>query len=131
MLLAATVRVDHQGFGMFLRQPDWRSWRGSAEGDLEVVFVGEVDCAIEPGEIESSLAWLHECPREFAQMDEFESELTDVREIARPLGVGPRLGIVVDAELHQLGGRKAELSSGAGRCQVRHGKVSQLNASAR
>jgi hypothetical protein len=105
--LPAAGGVDHQDLRMLFREPDRGRGRRRAEHHLQTLGRGELDVLVEPRKIELVLRGLQERPRELAEVHELEAESPDVREVPRPLARGPRLGIVVDAEVHQVGRRKA------------------------
>ena len=92
-----------------MREPDRRRRAGRAEDDLQSLLGAELHVALQPVEVELALLRFHERPGEFAHVDEFQVQLLDVGDVARPLVRRPRLGIVIDADAHQVGaGKNAE-----------------------
>ena len=93
---------------------------------------GQVEGPVEPGEIERPVGGLEEGPGELPEMGELEAERGHLRKVALPLGLGPMLGIIIDADLHQVGlgeeppgVRGRRLRRGAGRRRRGGGEPAQ------
>src|SRR5882724_6722117 len=67
---------------------------------------GQFDSFVQPREIEFAFFGFHKRPGKFDHMDELESELFHLCEIAIPLFLRPMLGVVIYADAHQVFCRK-------------------------
>src|SRR5580658_699545 len=89
VLRAMSGRVDAQRFRVRGSQPRGRRIGGSADYNGDMMFGGEVDCAVEPIEIVAALRGLHAAPGEFAYADYIEVRLLHQAEVVVPARLRP------------------------------------------
>src|SRR5437870_2731669 len=97
---------------MFLHEPDWRRRRGRTHDDFQALLRGEFNHAVQPGKVKLSLFRFHECPGEFTDVYELETEALDVVDVAFPLFGRPCFRVVVDADGQHLRGREVAFAIG-------------------
>ena len=86
-------------FGIFFREPGRHDRRGRADDHFDIVFLGQLQPAIEPVELVLPFLRLEQHPGKLGHADDVEARLLHHLEIGLPALLRPMLGIVVGADV--------------------------------